>query len=61
MDEFHISELPMVRAALSGRIIRTPVLALQSSKIAPLLPLDAELFMKLELFQQTGSFKESSA
>lgn len=61
MDEFHISELPMVRAALSGRIIRTPVLALQGSKIAPLLPLDAELFMKLELFQHTGSFKARGA
>ena len=50
-----------MRAALAGRVIRTPVLALQGSKIAPLVPLDAELYMKLELFQHTGSFKARGA
>ena len=51
----------MMRAALEGRIIRTPVLALEGSKIIPLLPPDAELYMKLELFQHTGSFKARGA
>ena len=61
MNGFHIQELPMMRAALEGRIIRTPVLALEGSKIIPLLPPDAELYMKLELFQHTGSFKARGA
>ena len=50
-----------MRAALAGRVIRTPVLALKGSKISPLLPSDSELFMKLELFQHTGSFKARGA
>ena len=36
-------------------MIRTPVLPLQSSKIAALLPEGSEVFTKLELFQHTGS------
>lgn len=50
-----------MRAALEGRIIRTPVLPLQGSKIAPLLPQNATISMKLELFQHTGSFKARGA
>jgi len=49
------------RAALAGRVIRTPVLPLTGSKIAPYVPADAELFIKLELFQHTGSFKARGA
>ena len=61
MDEFHIQELTAMRAALTGRIIRTPVFALQGSKIASLLPKNTSMRMKLELFQHTGSFKARGA
>ena len=49
------------RAALQGRVIHTPVLPLNGSKIAPYIPPHAELFIKLELFQHTGSFKARGA
>ena len=45
------------RATLAGRVIHTPVLPLTGSKVAAYIPPDAELFIKLELFQHTGSFK----
>lgn len=47
--------------ALDGRVMRTPVLALQGSKIAGLLPSGSDMVMKLELFQHTGSFKARGA
>ena len=61
MDKFDIEHLGAVRNALSGRVKRTPVLALNGSKIAPLIPQNTEIFMKLELFQHTGSFKARGA
>ena len=61
MNGFHIKNLAAMRAALAERVIRTPVIALQGSKIAPLLPQDTAMCMKLELFQHTGSFKARGA
>lgn len=61
MNGFHIQNLAAMRAALAERVIRTPVIALQGSKIAPLLPQDTAMCMKLELFQHTGSFKARGA
>ena len=61
MNGFHIQNLAAMRAALAERVIRTPVIALQGSKIAPLLPQDTPMCMKLELFQHTGSFKARGA
>ena len=61
MQGFDIQQLDEVRQSLTGRIISTPVLPLRGSKIAALLPEDSELFMKLELFQHTGSFKARGA
>ena len=58
LDPVKISES---RDALAGRVIHTPVLPLTGSKIAPYIPPDAELFIKLELFQHTGSFKARGA
>ena len=49
------------RDFLAGKIIKTPVLELSSTKIKDLLPLEANVRMKLELFQQTGSFKSRGA
>ena len=61
MNKFDIERLDEVQRALDGRVIRTPVLSLQGSKIAALLPEGSEVFMKLELFQHTGSFKARGA
>ena len=61
MNGFDIERLGEVQDALEGRVIRTPVLPLQGSKIAALLPEGSEVFMKLELFQHTGSFKARGA
>lgn len=61
MKNFDIHILTEIRSALAGRVIRTPVLPLWGSKIQPLLPTDTSLFMKLELFQHTGSFKARGA
>ena len=57
MTDFDYSYLAAARDSLAGRVIHTPVLPLRSSKIAPYVPPRSELFMKLELFQHTGSFK----
>jgi threonine dehydratase len=57
MTDFDYERIADARKALAGRVIRTPVMPLCSSKIAPYIPDNAELFIKLELFQHTGSFK----
>lgn len=49
------------RQAIKNTLIETPVLPLRSSKIAPFLPAEAEMYLKLELFQHTGSFKARGA
>ena len=61
MTDFDYSYLAAARDSLAGRVIHTPVLPLRSSKIAPYVPPLSELFMKLELFQHTGSFKARGA
>ena len=58
LDPVKISES---RDALADRVIHTPVLPLTGSKIALYIPPGAELFIKLELFQHTGSFKARGA
>ena len=42
---------------ISGECIRTPVLPLSSDRWYGILPQDAQVRVKLELFQQAGSFK----
>ena len=61
MSDFDYGRIDAVREFLDGRVIRTPVLPLRSSKIAPYIPAGSELFLKLELFQHTGSFKARGA
>ena len=43
--------------ALEGRIVATPTLRLNSSRLTLALPEGAAVHMKMELFQQAGSFK----
>ena len=57
MTDFDYDRIAAAREALAGRVIRTPAMPLCGSKIAPYIPDNAELFIKLELFQHTGSFK----
>ena len=45
------------RAQLDGRIVVTPTLQLNSDRIAGQLPARSTVHMKMELFQQAGSFK----
>ena len=61
MMGFDVNRISEMRAALHGRVIKTPVLKLEGCKLSQLLPADANLFMKLELFQHTGSFKARGA
>lgn len=45
------------KLSFSQSIIRTPTIALRHDRLKPYLPPGAEVFLKLELFQQAGSFK----
>jgi len=52
-----LAEIDAASAALSGRTVATPTLALSSTRVTPVLPADSSVHMKMELFQQAGSFK----
>ena len=52
-----LEEIKAACIALEGRIVNTPSLTLNSSRIAPHLPVGSTVHMKMELFQQAGSFK----
>ncbi len=45
------------REVLQGKIVNTPTLKLNEDDIKGILPENADVSIKLELFQQTGSFK----
>ncbi len=45
------------REVLQGKIVNTPTLKLKEDDIQEILPHNADVSIKLELFQQTGSFK----
>jgi len=61
MTVFTADRIAETRDQLNGTVIRTPILPLCGSKIAPYIPKGAELFLKLELFQHAGSFKARGA
>ena len=52
-----LEDIEAAAASLFGRAVATPVLHLIHARLAPFLPNDAQVFMKLELFQHAGSFK----
>lgn len=54
-------QITQAAALLDGIALRTPVLPLSSDRWAGLLPEAARVTMKLELFQQAGSFKARGA
>ncbi|KQI72886.1 amino acid dehydratase [Loktanella sp. 5RATIMAR09] len=54
-------EISAALASLRGDLIETPVLPLKSTRWEGLLPDGADVTVKLELFQQAGSFKARGA
>lgn len=50
-------EIEAASETLAGRIVATPTLTLNSQRLTPHLPTDSKVHMKMELFQQAGSFK----
>ena len=51
------SNINRAREVLQGKIVNTPTLKLNEDDIKEILPHNADVSIKLELFQQTGSFK----
>lgn len=56
-----LARIEDARVRLGARIVETPVVSLRAARIAPCLPQGVEAVMKLELFQQAGSFKARGA
>ena len=56
-----LAEIEAASQALEGRIVATPTLTLNSDRITPYLPDNSKVHMKMELFQQAGSFKARGA
>lgn len=57
MEHPSLSTIQTACEQLKGRIVPTPCLALVSDRIHPHLPQNSDVVMKMELFQQAGSFK----
>lgn len=56
-----LNEIGAARQAIAGQVIATPVLPLTSARWDGILPNCASVTLKLELFQQAGSFKARGA
>ncbi len=52
-----VSQIETAAEALSGRIVATPTVTLNSTRIANIFAPETTAYLKLELFQQAGSFK----
>ena len=51
------NNIDRAREVLQGKIVNTPTLELNEDDFCEILPNNSEVSIKLELFQQTGSFK----
>ena len=56
-----LSDIRATQARLAPHLVRTPTVPWSSPTLARLLGDDAKLFLKLELFQVTGTFKARGA
>ncbi|HET6620098.1 MAG TPA: hypothetical protein VFG64_09160, partial [Dongiaceae bacterium] len=56
-----LSDIRATQELLAPHLMRTPMVRWQSTTLARLLGDEAELFLKLELFQKTGTFKARGA
>ena len=62
MDQkFNLSDVRNTRNLLSDYVIQTPVHQLHSPAISRLLGSQSQVYLKLELFQHTGTFKVRGA
>lgn len=61
MSEPTIAEIRDARALIDPYIVQTPVWRWRGREIEGLLGTETEVFLKLELFQQTGTFKARGA
>ena len=61
MTGLDLNEIGAARQAIAGQVIATPVLPLTSARWDGILPDCASVTLKLELFQQAGSFKARGA
>ena len=57
MDVVSRKDIEAAASRINGRVRRTPVIQLEEAAFG----IDAEIFLKLELFQHTGSFKPRGA
>lgn len=53
----NLDQIEAARERLAGRIVATPTLTLNSDRLACYWPEGSQVHMKMELFQQAGSFK----
>jgi threonine dehydratase len=56
-----LDAIKQARTQLSGLVVETPVLHWQAPEITEAVLPDTEVFLKLELFQHTGTFKARGA
>jgi threonine dehydratase len=56
-----LQEIQAAAGRLSDKVLRTPVWRWQTGAVADVLDDDTEVWLKLELFQQTGTFKVRGA
>jgi threonine dehydratase len=56
-----ISKINLARSLIKENLIKTPVIPLKSDRWMEVLPRDTNVSVKLELFQQAGSFKARGA
>ncbi|MEM7444220.1 MAG: pyridoxal-phosphate dependent enzyme [Pseudomonadota bacterium] len=56
-----VAEIEATRARIAPYVLETPLLPYYGSELPRRLPDGTELFLKLELFQRTGSFKPRGA
>src|SRR3954451_20737527 len=56
-----IAEIRQAREELAGLVVQTPIWRWRSDALERILGRGTEVFLKLELFQQSGSFKPRGA
>ncbi|HEY1749682.1 MAG TPA: pyridoxal-phosphate dependent enzyme [Caulobacteraceae bacterium] len=61
LEAISIDNIRRCRAELGDAIVRTPVLQWRGAAAAPLTAGGTDVWLKLELFQQTGTFKARGA
>ena len=60
-DELSLEKIEETRERLGDRVDRTPAIQWQGSELKSKIGDDVEVFVKLELFQRTGTFKARGA